>query len=56
MNEEVISKGQWMPTREQYYAYEKREIEMAVDNLKRFGDATLHSSMTVVKARALMGK
>ena len=56
MGDEVLSHTHWTPTREQFDAYEKREVEMAADNLKRFGDTTLHSSMTVVKARALMGK
>lgn len=56
MGDEIISRTHWTPTREQFDAYEKREIEMAMDNLKRFGDTTLHSSMTVTKARSLMGK
>ena len=54
MNEETVSKGQWSPTHEQFDAYEKREVELAVDNLKKFGDATLHSSMTVAKARTFI--
>lgn len=52
--DETLSKGHWMPTSEQYDAYDKREVEMAMDNLKRFGDTTLHSTMTLAKARALI--
>ena len=54
MADEIISRTHWTPTREQFDAYEKREVTMAMDNLKRFGDTTLHSSMTVSKARALI--
>ena len=54
-SEDDSGKGKWRPTSEQYDAYEKREIELAMANLKNFGEPTLHSGTTVTKARALLG-
>lgn len=49
-------KTKWQPTAEQYDAYNKREVELAMANLRSFGESvTLHSSFTIAKARALLG-
>ena len=48
-------KGHWNPTDEQFDAYEKREVELCMSNLKSFGETTLHSMTTVAKAKSLLG-
>ena len=48
-------KGHWNPTDEQFDAYEKREVELCMSNLAKFGETTLHSMTTVAKAKALLG-
>lgn len=55
MDDEDLNRGKWNPTREQFGAYEKREVELCVANLKTFGDGSLHSTETVTKAKALLG-
>jgi hypothetical protein len=52
---EVSSRGPWNPTEEQFAAYEERETQLAVHNLRNNkSETTLHSAHTIARAKARM--
>lgn len=56
LQDAIISRGFWQPTREEFDAYKAREVVMAARNLKKVPDEqrlthqTLHSYHTTLRA------
>lgn len=56
----VITNGRWKPTKEEYAAYQKRDLELAVENLRpvredrRMHEQTLHAPKTQLRAIGIL--